>query len=242
MNSPITEITLPQHVAIIMDGNGRWAAKKGLPRIAGHKKGAISARRVVESLIDHKVAYITLYVFSTENWNRPAVEIQGLFELLEANLNMGLQIAREKKIRILHLGSSQGLPENIQDKIGEAVSSTSRNQRATLLLAFNYGGRGEIVEAIRRIVELGLQPENIDESVVNENLYSAGVPDPDLIIRTGGEKRISNFLLWQAAYAEIYFTTVLWPDFNKRQMDKALLAYSKRQRRFGGLSPERVES
>jgi undecaprenyl diphosphate synthase len=232
---------LPQHIAIIMDGNGRWATRHELSRNEGHREGAVSARRIIETLIDYKVPYLTLYVFSTENWDRPRNEIEGLFGLLEANLEMGMEVAMDKGVKILHLGKMEGLPTNIQNSVREAVEATSKNLNMTLTLAFNYGGRDEIVQSVKKIIASHVSPEKINIDIISKNLYCPGVPDPDLIIRTGGEMRLSNFLLWQSAYSEIYFTPVLWPDFRKRQLDRALISYGKRKRRFGGLSEDEVK-
>lgn len=236
MSLPIDINYLPRHVAIIMDGNGRWAKKHHLPRHEGHKKGAASAQRAAEVFIDYKIPCLTLYAFSTENWNRPRVEVEGLFKLLEGRLDEGIKFALEKGIKVRHLGKLDRLPTRIQGKIKQAVELTKDNKQITLGLAFNYGARDEIVEATQHIIQSGLGAQNINESVISQHLYTAGMPDPDLIIRTGGEMRLSNFLLWQAAYAEIYFTPVLWPDFDKNEIDKALIAYSQRQRRFGTLA------
>jgi len=228
---------LPEHIAIIMDGNGRWAEKHHKLRSEGHQKGALNAQRVAEILIQYEIPYLTLYAFSTENWNRPKAEVDSLFNLIVERLYEGLTIAMDKGIRIHHLGKLDNLPLIIQEKLKEAVETTQNNTQMNLGLAFNYGSRREIVEAARGILEEGISACDIDESTFNKYLYTVGFPDPDLVIRTGGEKRLSNFLLWQAAYAEIYFTSVLWPDFNRREIDKALIAYSKRQRRFGRLVP-----
>jgi len=228
---------LPKHVAIIMDGNGRWAQKRGLSRLEGHKQGGINARRVVETFLEYRIPYLTLYAFSTENWNRPKDEVEGLFKLLEEKLNEGDEVAREKKIRVRHLGRMDGLPRKIQKRIQAAVEQTKNNTGMTLCLAFNYGGRDEIVEATRRIIRDKLNTNKVNEGIFKAYLYSEGIPDPDLVIRTGGEMRLSNFLIWQSAYAEIFFTPVLWPDFDKKEIDKALTAYSRRQRRFGRLEP-----
>lgn len=235
MSSPLHLNHLPKHVAIIMDGNGRWAKKHHLPRQEGHEKGALSARHVVETFIEYNMPYLTLYAFSTENWNRPRLEIEGIFKLLEDRLDEGIQIAQEKNVKIRHLGKLDRLPAKIQRKIKEAQELTKNNDKITLGLAFNYGSRDEIVEATQNIIRNGIEAKDVNDAVLRQHLYTAGIPDPDLIIRTGGEMRLSNFLLWQAAYAEIYFTPVLWPDFNKDEIDKALVAYSKRQRRFGSL-------
>ena len=219
-----------------MDGNGRWAKRHHLPRQEGHKKGAASAQRTVEIFIDYKIPYLTLYAFSTENWNRPKIEVEGLFKLLEERLDEGIKFAREKSIKVRHLGKLDRLPGKIQEKIRQAVELTANNQQLTLGLAFNYGSRDEIVEATQHIIQSGIGATEVNESTISQHLYTAGMPDPDLIIRTGGEMRLSNFLLWQAAYAEVYFTPVLWPDFDQNEIDKALVTYSKRQRRFGTLT------
>jgi undecaprenyl diphosphate synthase len=229
---------LPQHVAIIMDGNGRWAKQRGLPRLAGHRQGVNAAQKVVEIFIGYKIPYLTLYAFSTENWTRPQREINGIFKILEGRLDEGIKFAQENGIRIRHLGKPDGLTPGLQERVKRALELTQNNTRMTLSLAFNYGGRDEIVEAVRRLIVDGISPPQINEKVFRQYLYTAGTPDPDLIIRTGGEMRLSNFLIWQSAYAESYFTPVLWPDFDKKEIDKALAAYSQRQRRFGGLPPE----
>ena len=229
---------LPQHVAIIMDGNGRWAKQRGLPRLAGHRKGVNTAQKVVEIFNEYKVPYLTLYAFSTENWNRPKREIDGIFKILEERLEEGIKFAQENGIRIRHLGKPDGLPLRLQERVKRALELTQNNSLMTVSLAFNYGGRDEIVEATRSIILDCISPQDIDEKVFSQHLYTTNTPDPDLIIRTGGEMRLSNFLTWQAAYAEIYFTPVLWPDFNKKELNKALIAYSQRQRRFGGLAPD----
>jgi undecaprenyl diphosphate synthase len=229
---------LPQHVAIIMDGNGRWARQRGLPRLVGHKHGATTAQHVVEVFVEYNIPYLTLYAFSTENWNRPQGEVRGLFRLLEERLDEGISLAQKEGIRVHHLGKLNGLSPKIQDAVRRALELTQDNTRMTLSLAFNYGGRDEIVEATRRLILKGIPAQDIDETVVGQYLYTADIPDPDLIIRTGGEMRLSNFLTWQSAYAEIYFTPVLWPDFDKKEIDKALTIFSRRQRRFGSLAPQ----
>jgi undecaprenyl diphosphate synthase len=226
---------MPQHVAIIMDGNGRWAKQRGLPRLAGHRQGINTAQKIVEIFIEYQIPYLTLYAFSTENWNRPRREIDGIFKIIGERLEEGIKFAQENGIRIRHLGKPDGLPLRLQEKVKRALELTQNNARMTLSLAFNYGGRDEIVESVRHLVIDGISPPQINEKVFSQYLYTANIPDPDLIIRTGGEMRLSNFLTWQSAYAEIYFTPVLWPDFNKQENDKALIAYSQRQRRFGSL-------
>jgi undecaprenyl diphosphate synthase len=229
---------LPQHVAIIMDGNGRWAKQRGLPRLAGHRQGVNTAQKVVEIFTEYKVPYLTLYAFSTENWNRPQREIDGIFKILEERLEEGIKFAQENGLRIRHLGKPDGLPLRLQEKVKRALDLTKNNSRMTVSLAFNYGGRDEIVEAARSLILRRISPQDINERLFSQYLYTADIPDPDLVIRTGGEMRLSNFLIWQCAYAEIYFTPVLWPNFGKKEIDKSLIAYSQRQRRFGRLPPE----
>lgn len=229
---------LPQHVAIIMDGNGRWAKQRGLPRLAGHRQGVNTAQKIIGVFVEYQIPYLTLYAFSTENWNRPKREIDGIFKIIEDRLEEGTKFAQQNDIRIRHLGKPDGLPLRLQQSVKRALELTQNNIRMTVNIAFNYGGRDEIVEAARRLISDGISPSEINEDVFRKYLYTADIPDPDLIIRTGGEMRLSNFLIWQCAYAESYFTPVLWPDFNKKEIDKALIAYSQRQRRFGGIPTE----
>jgi len=236
MTPPARLNRLPEHVAVIMDGNGRWAEQRGLPRLDGHKQGATTAQHIVEACAEYKIPYVTLYAFSTENWSRPRAEVSGLLQLLKERLDEGLSVAQKNGIKVRHVGKLNGLPSRIQDGIRRAVKLTQNNTRMTLGLAFNYGGRDEIVEATRRLILDGIPAQDIDETVMSQYLYTAGMPDPDLIIRTGNETRLSNFLTWQAAYAEIYFTSILWPDFDRKELDKALVAYGQRQRRFGSLA------
>jgi undecaprenyl diphosphate synthase len=223
----------PEHIAIIMDGNGRWAKKRHLPRIEGHNMGALSAQKVIDVFIEYKIPYLTLYAFSTENWNRPRDEVNGLFELMEAQIEGSISYAMEKGVRFVHLGKVEGLSATISEKITQATAQTRDNKGLTLCVAFNYGGRDEIVQAVKHMVAGGISPDEIDEHTVHRHLYTSHIPDPDLLIRTGGEMRVSNFLLWQTAYTEIYFTPVLWPDFDRKDIDRALEDYSKRHRRFG---------
>jgi len=227
---------LPVHIAIVPDGNGRWAEKRGLPRLAGHQAGVKKMRSLVEYLNDlHIIKYVTLYGFSTENWGRPREEVEGLFRILEERINQDVPKLHRKGVRVRHLGRLGELPEWLQKSIKNGEELTRNNTGLTLCLAFNYGGHIEIVDAVRRIVTDGIPPEKIDEKLFGEYLYTAGIPDVDLLIRTGDEWRLSNFLLWQTAYSEYYFTEVLWPEFTKEDMDKALIAYSQRERRFGAL-------
>ena len=236
MTSPRNLDRLPQHIAFIMDGNGRWAEKHDLPRQEGHKQGAVSLQHIVELSISYKIPYLTFYAFSTENWNRPRLEVDGLFALLDIKLEEGIQFALQNGVRFRHLGKLDNLPRKVQDKITEAHKLTKDNQAITVSMAFNYGSRDEIVEAAKSIVRDHVKPEDINETVMQHYLFTDDIPDPDLVIRTGGEMRLSNFLLWQSAYAEIYFTDVLWPDFNQKELDKALIDFSKRKRRFGKLT------
>jgi len=221
-----------------MDGNGRWAAKRRKPRLYGHKQGALHTRDFVEMFAAYDIPFLTLYAFSTENWNRPKVEVDGIIRLLSENLDQAIEIANEQNIRIHHLGKEDRLPQEIREKARSAIDLTRNNSGLTVNIAFNYGGRSEIVNAVQEIVRHRTKPDNLDESVFSGHLYTAGMPDPDLFIRTGGEMRLSNFLIWQSAYAELYFTPVLWPDFGHDELEKALEDYSRRQRRFGGLQPK----
>jgi undecaprenyl diphosphate synthase len=226
---------LPKHVAIIMDGNGRWAKKRNLPRFEGHQAGVENMRSAIDYFGQLKVQYLTLYGFSTENWNRPKEEINGLLNLLQETIDEETIKLHRRGVRIRHLGQLERLPQNLQVAINEAVDLTRHNAGLNFSFAFSYGGRTEIIDAVRRLVAEGVTAEEIDEKLFNSYLYTADLPEVDLVIRTGGELRVSNFLIWQAAYSEYYFTDVLWPDFNQKEIDKALLAYSQRQRRFGGL-------
>lgn len=223
----------PRHVAIIMDGNGRWAKKRGLPRLVGHNAGGDNIRPVVKIFADYGVKYLTLYMFSTENWNRPRIEVAGLLSLLARKIEQETQAFHQENIRLVHLGRLDRLSQKLRQKVQAAVELTKNNTGLTLCLAFDYGGRDEIVQAARRITSAGIADGNIDESVFVRYLYSPDIPDPDLVIRTGGESRLSNFLLWQAAYSELHFTSVLWPDFGAKDVEEALSEYELRQRRFG---------
>jgi len=226
---------LPQHVGIIMDGNGRWAKHHGLPRLMGHKAGGDNIRPVVKIFADYGVRYVTLYAFSTENWNRPKVEVVGLLGLLTRRIDKESRAFHEENIRIMHIGRLDRLSQKLRQKIEAAMELTKSNTGLILCLAFDYGGRDEIVQAAKRLSSENLPGSQIDEAVLSQRLYTAGIPDPDLIIRTGGEVRLSNFLLWQAAYSELYFTPVLWPDFGGKEIEEALSEYEQRQRRFGSV-------
>jgi len=223
----------PQHVAIIMDGNGRWAKKRRLPRLAGHNAGGENIRPVVKIFADYGVKYLTLYAFSTENWSRPRIEVAGLLGLLAKKIDHETQAFHQENIRLVHLGRLDRLSQKLREKVKAAVELTKNNTGLTLCLAFDYGGRDEIVQAASRIADADIPTDNIDESVFVRYLYCTDIPDPDLVIRTGGESRLSNFLLWQAAYSELYFTPVLWPDFGHKDVEEALSEYKRRQRRFG---------
>ena len=222
-------------MAIIMDGNGRWAAERGRPRLEGHRAGLEAARRVINHLGKKGLRYVTLYAFSTENWQRPAEEIEGLFQLLKSVIHREAADLHKNNVRILHLGRSANLPADMLEEIRQAVKLTAGNTGLTLSLALNYGGRQELVDAMRRVVADGVPVGQIDEESIAGRLYSAGLPDVDLVIRSAGEMRLSNFLLWQTAYAEYYSSNVMWPDFTAQEVDRALAAFSERKRRFGRL-------
>ena len=233
---------LPQHVAIIMDGNGRWAQARGLSRQAGHRAGTENIRRVIETLARYEVPVLTLFAFSTENWVRPKREVNALIRLISLFIDREMKALNENGVRLRHLGNLEPLSPQLQKRVEGAVEQTKANSRITVNVAFNYGGRQEIVDAVRRIVEDGVAPETIDEALLTSYLYTAGLPDVDLVIRTAGEMRLSNFLLWQTAYAEYYSTPVYWPDFDTEQFEQALIAFSQRERRFGGLLVEDAPS
>ncbi|HDN79980.1 MAG: isoprenyl transferase [Chloroflexi bacterium] len=224
---------LPRHIGFIMDGNGRWAKKRGLPRLAGHRAGAENLRRILRACGEWGIKYVTIYAFSTENWGRPEEEVKGLFSLMEQFIDRELPELMKNGVQVRHIGRMDGVPERLQEKIRYLLESTKDNDKLILCIALNYGGRAEIVDAVRRIIAEGYRPEEVDEELISRYLYTAGIPDPDLIIRTAGEMRISNFLLWQSAYAEYYSTPTFWPDFNEQELYKALLDYSRRERRFG---------
>ena len=230
---------VPRHVAIIMDGNGRWAQRRGLPRLAGHEQGAKSIRECIDAAIESGVEYLTLYAFSSENWKRPAIEVQGLMRLLERFLQEKLQELNDAGVRLQAIGRLNELPEICQRKLSEAIASTSANSRLTLILALSYSGRTEMVDAIRSIARDALAgklaEEDITETLFSKRLYTANFPDPDLLIRTSGEVRLSNFLLWQLSYTEIHVTSKLWPDFRKEDFLNALHDFSQRTRRYGGV-------
>jgi undecaprenyl diphosphate synthase len=224
---------VPYHLAIIMDGNGRWAKSKGMPRLAGHKAGVENLRRVLRACSEFGIKILTIYAFSTENWGRPESEVRGLMNILESVIDHELEDLDSNGVQLRHLGRLEGLSPMLQRKVVEAIERTRNNDRLILNVAFNYGGREEIIQAVRRIVEDGIDADQIDEVLFSHYLYTSGAPDPDLIVRTSGELRVSNFLVWQGAYAEYYATPAYWPDFDKEELRKALIHYNGRERRFG---------
>jgi len=234
---------LPEHLAVIMDGNGRWAERRHLPRVAGHRAGVKAAREVIETCARLKLPYLTLYAFSLENWRRPQAEVDFLMRLLREYLKRELPSIHKNNIRLLIIGRSADLPEAVRKDLEHGMRLTARNTGMKLVVALNYGGRAELVDAFNALLDRvranGLSAFHADEQTISENLYTAGLPDPDLLIRTSGEMRVSNFLLWQIAYAEIYVTETLWPDFSRARLLEALVDYQKRERRYGGLGGSR---
>lgn len=224
---------VPTHIAIIMDGNGRWAQKRGLPRLAGHRAGTENLRRVIRACVEFGIKYLTIYAFSTENWERPIDEVEGLMHILEEVIDKELEELNQEGVQLKHIGQLERLDKTLREKVIRSVEITGNNDRLTLCIAWNYGGRDEIVCAIKEIIRKGIPAEEVTSEVVSQHLFTAGIPDPDLIIRTSGEMRISNFLIWQASYAEWYVTQTLWPDFDREELYKAILSYSQRDRRFG---------
>jgi undecaprenyl diphosphate synthase len=233
---------LPKHIAVIMDGNGRWAKSKGLERIFGHRNGVKAVRETVEGAAELGVSYVTLYAFSSENWNRPKKEVDALMTLLIGSLKKEMATFQKNKIRLKAIGELQHLPANARKELDEVIETTSVNEHMTLVLALSYGSKLEIVNAVKAVAqevkEGRLQPEQIDEAVFEQYLYTDGMPHPELLIRTSGEERISNFLLWQIAYAELYFTPTLWPDFRKKDLHEAIINFQNRERRFGKTSEQ----
>jgi undecaprenyl diphosphate synthase len=231
---------LPRHVAVIMDGNGRWAQRQGLPRIEGHRRGVASVRRVTEECARLKVEQLTLYCLSSENWKRPQNELDFLMHLLEQYMIEERALIMEQNIRVVVIGRREGIPAATLAEMDKTISMTAGNRGLRLCLAINYGGRGEIADAVRQIAQDAcdrrIELAAIDETAIEQRLYTAGMPDPDLLVRTAGEQRISNFLLWQLSYTEIYFTDKCWPEFEEADLQDALLWFAKRDRRFGGLN------
>ena len=239
-NKDLPEV-LPRHVAIIMDGNGRWALARGLPRMAGHRAGTENLRRVIEACIEFGISYLTIYAFSTENWGRPQEEVHGLMKIFEDVIDRELQELYDQGVQLRHIGRLDRLDPAFRDKVVQAVEYTRNNSRLILNVAFNYGGRDEIVNAIQHMLRDGVRPEDVTDEMVNRYLFTAGVPDPDLIIRTSGELRGSNFLIWQGAYSEWYFPAVYWPDFDKEQLRLAVEEFARRERRYGRVSTDKDE-
>jgi len=225
------------HVAIIMDGNGRWAAQRGLPRLAGHEAGTDNIRRITYTAGELGVTHLTLWAFSTENWRRPEEEVRGIMKILGDVIERETQELFLQGAQLRHIGSLHGLDPDLREAVLAAIDLTKDNDRLVLTLAFNYGGRQEMIDAIRSMIGAGHRPEEITEEIVSKHLYTSDLPDPDLVIRTSGEHRMSNFLLWQAAYAELYFCPVFWPDFGPDHLREAIAEYGRRERRFGAISP-----
>jgi len=242
LQEQINDSRLPKHIAIIMDGNGRWAKKQGMARAFGHENGAKAVRQVVEGCTELGVENLTLYAFSTENWNRPKLEVQTLMRLLISSLKKEIKTLHDNNIRLCTIGNLNTLPSRVYKELVDVMEKTKLNTRMTLTIALSYGSREELISTIKEIsIKVKnniISPENIDESIINEHLYTRNLPDVDLLIRTSGEQRISNFLLWQIAYAELYFTNTLWPDFSKEDLYHAIIEYQKRERRFGKTSEQ----
>jgi undecaprenyl diphosphate synthase len=233
--SPARDSSIPRHVAIIMDGNGRWAERQGFPRLAGHRAGTENIRRVLKAANEAGVEYLTLYAFSTENWGRPDDEVSGIIEILGSVIGEEVVALHKQNVRIRHLGILTRLPVELATAISQAVEVTKGNTGLGLCIGFDYGGRAEIVDAVRRLIEAGTPLDQIDEAAISANLYLTDVPEPDLIVRTAGEQRISNFLIWQGAYSEYYSTDICWPDFDAAEVQRAVDEYGQRKRRFGRL-------
>jgi undecaprenyl diphosphate synthase len=240
MNPASTPTQVPYHLAIIMDGNGRWAKSRGLPRLAGHRAGTENLRHILRSCVKHGIKILTLYAFSTENWGRPADEVRGLMGILEQVIERELNELHAEGVRIRHIGRMNGIAPRLQRKITHAVEMTRNNDTLILNVALNYGGRQEIIDAVRRLLADGIKPEDLDDALFSQYLYTDGLPDPDLIVRTSGEMRVSNFLIWQGAYAEYYATPTYWPDFNEDELQKALDHYASRERRFGLVAEQTI--
>ena len=231
-----TIIRVPVHIAIIMDGNGRWAKKRGLPRQAGHRAGVENLRRVIDACVEFGIKILTIYAFSTENWRRPESEVRGLMRIFSRVLDQELNELHAQGICLHHLGDLSGIDPSLQKKVIRAIDLTRDNKRLILNVAFNYGGRAEILHAVQQMLADGVLPEDLNEGLFSSYLFTAGLPDPDLVIRTSGELRVSNFLIWQAAYAEYYATPDYWPDFGRDELHEALVEFNQRKRRFGLVS------
>jgi undecaprenyl diphosphate synthase len=231
---------IPIHIGIIMDGNGRWALARGLPRMAGHRAGTENLRRIIEACIEFGIRYLTIYAFSTENWGRPSAEVQGLMRIFENVIDNELQELHDQGVRLRHIGRLDRVRPTFRKKVVEAMEYTKDNDRLFLNIAFNYGGRDEIVCAIQAMIRDGVQADDVSDALVSQYLFTAGVPDPDMIIRTSGELRGSNFLIWQGAYSEWYFPATYWPDFDREELLKAIKEFNQRERRYG-LTTEQVK-
>ncbi len=236
LKDQIEKTNIPEHIAVIMDGNGRWAQKQGVKRIFGHQNAIEAVRNVTEGCAEIGVKHLTLYAFSTENWDRPKYEVDGLMSLLVSTIKDELATLEKNEIRLSTIGDTEGLPANAQKKLKEAIDHTSQNKRMELILALNYSGKWDIIQAVNSLCKEN--KGHIEPSDLDRHLSTVGIPDPDLLIRTSGEMRISNFLLWQLAYTELHFTDVLWPDFRKKDLYEAILSFQKRERRFGKTSDQ----
>lgn len=232
----LTGLRIPQHVAIIMDGNGRWAKQRALPRSAGHRAGAENLRHIITACVDFGIQILTIYAFSTENWTRPQLEVRALMRIFARYLEQEIDELNVQGVCLHHLGDLSAISPAMQLKVQQALELTKNNNKLILNIAFNYGGRAEILHAVRKMLGDGIRPEQLTEELFSSYLFTRGLPDPDLLIRTSGELRISNFLIWQAAYAEFYIAPEMWPDFGREQLYQSLVAYSQRHRRYGGLS------
>jgi undecaprenyl diphosphate synthase len=226
---------VPRHVAIIMDGNGRWAKARGLPRLAGHRAGTENLRPILEASVEFGIECLTIWAFSTENWQRPETEVKGLLRILQRMIRRELQELHQQGVQLRHIGRMERLPKRLQTQVLDAIETTKDNQRIILNVAFDYGGRAEIVHAVQQIIREGIPADEVNEELISRYMYTAGQPDPDLIIRTGGELRTSGFMLWQSAYTEYYITPTFWPDFGREELYEALVAFGQRDRRYGGL-------
>ena len=232
---------VPRHVAIIMDGNGRWAAARGLPRLAGHKAGTENLRQILKAAVEFGIKYLTIYAFSTENWRRPQDEVKGLMLIVEDVIERELTELHKEGVQLRHIGRLEGLRPQLVEKVHKAIELTRENNRLVLCIAFNYGGRDEIVCAVKRMLDDRLDSNLVTEELISQYLFTRDVPDPDMIIRTSGELRISNFLIWQSAYSEWYITPTYWPDFDREELRKAIIEYGRRDRRYGKVTSEQTE-
>jgi undecaprenyl diphosphate synthase len=235
-------VQVPSHVAMIMDGNGRWAQARGLPRLAGHRAGTENLRPILEASAEFGIEILTIWAFSTENWRRPDAEVRGLLRILERMIRRELQELHKQGVKLRHIGRLDRLPRRLQAQVQDAIALTQDNTRIVLNVGFDYGGRAEIVHAVQQIIRAGIPAEQVDEQLLSRYMYTAGQPDPDLIIRTGGDLRTSGFMLWQSAYTEYYITPTYWPDFDREKLYEALVAFNQRDRRFGGIKDDHALS